>query len=145
MNVPGFPHPIAWYRLNKADFAQYMRASHLLARMLLDAGAESVEPLGIQPCPPITNIRQLDQYFARSHSVRDFLISAYHPLGTARIGTHSGMAVCDPTHKVFGTRNLYVMDGSNLPSSLGANPQITIMTLAMQASRALAEQLLNQA
>jgi choline dehydrogenase-like flavoprotein len=33
------------------------------------------------------------------------------------------------------------MDGASVPSSLGANPQVTIMTMAMRAARRLAEKL----
>ncbi len=141
--IPGSKHTLPWYRLNRQDFATYRRASALLARMFLDAGAESVEPVGFGPSRPLSSHKAIDRFFARHTSVRDYLISAYHPLGTARLGICSSQAVCDPTHRVFGTANLYVMDGSNMPSALGANPQITIMTLAMQGARALADQLVN--
>jgi choline dehydrogenase-like flavoprotein len=36
-------------------------------------------------------------------------------------------------------RNLYIMDASVIPCSLGVNPQITIMSLAMRAARLLAK------
>src|SRR5690606_41591783 len=54
----------------------------------------------------------------------------YHPLGTARLAADPAQGVCDPNHRVHGWQGLYVMDGSNPPTSLGANPQVTLMTLA---------------
>jgi choline dehydrogenase-like flavoprotein len=38
--------------------------------------------------------------------------------------------VLDGDGRVHGTEGVYVCDGSAIPSSLGVNPQITIMTLA---------------
>jgi choline dehydrogenase-like flavoprotein len=41
----------------------------------------------------------------------------------------------------YDVPGLCVMDGSVIPSPLGVNPQITIMTLAMRAATRLAETL----
>ena len=49
--------------------------------------------------------------------------------------------VCDAQHRVHGRQGLYVMDGSAVPSSLGANPQVTIMALAGRAAARLADHL----
>lgn len=61
------------------------------------------------------------------------------------MGLGTGQGVCDPTHRVFGLHNLYVMDGSSVPSALGANPQVTIMALALRSARQLAERLSHEA
>ena len=55
---------------------------------------------------------------------------AFHPLGTARAGADPGRAVVDADLAVHGARGVHVADGSVVPSSLGVNPQITIMALA---------------
>jgi choline dehydrogenase-like flavoprotein len=43
--------------------------------------------------------------------------------------------------RVHGIADLYVMDGSVLPSSPAVNPQLTIMALASRAAQRLAERL----
>ena len=74
----------------------------------------------------------------------DFIMSAYHPLGTARLAATGEHGVCDSEHRVFGWQGLTVMDGSVVPSSLGANPQITIMSLAARAASRLADRILKE-
>ena len=41
--------------------------------------------------------------------------------------------VVDSQFKVYGFDNLYVCDASVFPTSLGLNPQITVMSLAYYA------------
>ena len=74
----------------------------------------------------------------RSLSLFAFRSSAFHPLGTCRMGADAARGVVDFDHKVYGTRNLYVIDGSTVPSSLGVNPQVTIMAMAARAGHRLA-------
>ena len=57
-------------------------------------------------------------------------VMAFHPLGTARADADASGGVVDGDLKVHGVEGLYVADGSVVPSSLGVNPQITIMALA---------------
>jgi choline dehydrogenase-like flavoprotein len=55
---------------------------------------------------------------------------AFHPLGTARAGADPRQSVVDPDLALHGVTGVHVCDGSAVPSSLGVNPQITIMALA---------------
>ena len=55
---------------------------------------------------------------------------AFHPLGTARADARPTRGVIDGDLAVHGVRDVYVADGSAVPSSLGVNPQLTIMALA---------------
>lgn len=50
-----------------------------------------------------------------------------HLIGGARIGTSPEHSVCDRDHRVWGVDNLYVADGSALPTQGAANPALTIM------------------
>jgi choline dehydrogenase-like flavoprotein len=42
--------------------------------------------------------------------------------------------VVDRDHRVFGNPNLYIVDGSTLPTQGSANPALTIMALAARAA-----------
>jgi choline dehydrogenase-like flavoprotein len=55
---------------------------------------------------------------------------AFHPLGTARADARPQSGVVDADLRLHGSERIHVADGSVVPSSLGVNPQITIMALA---------------
>jgi len=55
---------------------------------------------------------------------------AFHPLGTCRMGVSPKSGAVDSNGESFEVKNLFVADGSVVPTSLGVNPQITIMALA---------------
>jgi choline dehydrogenase-like flavoprotein len=57
-----------------------------------------------------------------------------HLVGGARMATHAAGGVVDADHRVFGLPNLYVVDGSVLPTQGAANPALTIMALAARAA-----------
>jgi choline dehydrogenase-like flavoprotein len=49
--------------------------------------------------------------------------------------------VLDADQQVHDTPGLYVVDGAAVPSSLGVNPQVTIMALATRAAERIAARL----
>jgi len=143
-STPLLGFPILSYRMNKADFKLFLEGVRILAELHLNAGADALYVTGNPKYGPIHNHQELKQLLQQTLKPLDFLISAYHPLGTCGIAGSKKLGVCDSDHKVFGQENLYVMDGSSVPSALGVNPQITIMALATRAASHLADQLLNQ-
>ena len=142
-HVPGLPFPWITYRMNQADFERFKHATALLTAMYFAAGARSVNLPGLKFRQELRSQEEARQAIGAARHPRDFLVSAYHPLGTCRLAPHAAQGVCDPTHRVFGYHNLYVMDGSNLPSAPGVNPQVTIMALALRGAGLLAQRLAN--
>ena len=51
-----------------------------------------------------------------------------------RFGARPADGVVDSEHRVFGVPNLYVVDGSVLPTQGSANPALTIMALAARCA-----------
>lgn len=111
-----------------------------LAELFLLGGAQEVA-LPIAGSPPVHTLAQARAVAGTSIGLRRFRLLGPHPLGTARMGAEARTAVVDFEHRVFGTRGLYVADGSVVPTSLGVNPQVTIMAFALRAAEAIAAEL----
>ncbi len=62
-----------------------------------------------------------------------------HLVGGCRMGRAPGDSVIDSDHRVWGTPNLFVCDGSVMPTQGSANPALTIMALASRLADRLAE------
>jgi choline dehydrogenase-like flavoprotein len=62
-----------------------------------------------------------------------------HLVGGARMGFSSQDSVIDSSHRVWGVDNVFVVDGSVLPTQGAANPALVIMALADRCARLLAD------
>ena len=58
-----------------------------------------------------------------------------HLVGGCRMGTSPDNSVIDADHRVWGVPNLFVCDGSVMPTQGSANPALTIMALAQSRRR----------
>ncbi len=110
--------PLIHYDLCPEDLAKFRKGLSRLRELFLAAGAREVYlplPAGVAPA---------------SARPRDLTLMAFHPLGTARADARPTHGVTDGDLAVHGIAGLHVADGSVVPSSLGVNPQLTIMALA---------------
>jgi len=132
--------PVIRYWLSDRDVAHIKRGLDVLAQVYFAAGARRVHA-------PVAGFEILespdDLVRLRRANLRawDLDLSAYHPLGTARMGRDPASSVVNPDHQVHETRSLYVVDGAAVPSSLGVNPQVTIMAMATRAAEKIAAEL----
>jgi choline dehydrogenase-like flavoprotein len=60
-----------------------------------------------------------------------------HVVGTCRMGESPETSVVDPAQKVWGIENLYIADGSVLPTSGAANPSLTIAACALRMAEGM--------
>lgn len=61
-----------------------------------------------------------------------------HAVGTVRMGDDERSAPLDAVCRFRGVENLYITDGSALPTAAGVNPSLTIAANALRVGRAMA-------
>jgi hypothetical protein len=132
--------PLITYWLNHHDVSRLKRAVEILARVYFAGGARTVLPL-VNGFDEFNSLEDVDTFRRAKVTARDFEISAYHPLGTARMGTDQKKSVVGPDFQVHTTPGLYVADGSVVPSSPAVNPQMTIMAMATRAAESIGKTL----
>jgi len=125
--------PLITYSLVDHDVARLKRAVEILGRVYFAAGARTVIPL-VHGFDELASPADLERLRRAKLRARDFELSAYHPLGTARMGRDARTSVVGADHQVHDTPGCYVVDGSVVPTSPAVNPQVTIMTLATRAA-----------
>ncbi len=139
VSIPG-REPLILYRLKQKVKALFMQGITALCEIYFAAGAKEVLlPFSFKPVA-----RSMDEIHALSGKKikwRDTEMIAQHPLGSARMGTSADHAVVDQFYRTFEYPNLFIVDGSIIPTSIGVNPQETIMALALRAGRYLREEI----
>jgi len=120
---------LIFYSLGKADLKKCIDGIVLLCRMFFEAGAKEVY-LPIHTLPQISSAEEISEIYALNIQPKDLDILAFHPLGTCRMGTNPKTSVIDSNCRVHEMENLFICDGSIFPSSLGVNPQMTIMAFS---------------
>ena len=104
--------PILSHHFSPYDLERGRTLGRLMARILKNAGAF---------------FRPTKSFPSEEHVA--------HQCGTLRFGTDPEHAVADADCRLFGQPNVFVVDGSVLPTSLGVGPALTIMANALRAAR----------
>jgi choline dehydrogenase-like flavoprotein len=132
--------PLIRYDVSDNDVARLRRGIDIISRVYLAAGAETVYT-GVRGHEVVRSPAELTALRRATLKARDFELTAYHPLGTVRMGADPGRSVVGPDLQAHDLPGLYVCDGGVLPTSPAVNPQLTIMAVARRAARALADKL----
>ncbi len=131
--------PLVTYRMAEKDKATVPKLMRLMADIWFAAGAKEVflPVLGLGGVTP-DRLKSLDLEHVKG---RDLECGSQHPLGTCRMGPTKESSVVDPEGECWDLPGVTIADGSVVPTSLGVNPQLSIMALALRISRRLAERL----
>jgi choline dehydrogenase-like flavoprotein len=132
--------PLIVYDMSREDALRMQRGIEIASEIFLAAGAKRVYPF-VTGQHAIDSQKDLDTLRARRLRPGDFEVTSYHPLGTCRMGADPARSVLTPDHQTRDVRHLYVVDGSAIPSSLGVNPQMTIMAMALRAAEIIHDRL----
>ncbi len=126
------------YTPTNKDFQTVLTGLELSGEIMLAAGAESVMPNTFKYYE-FKNVDQLRTLKKRITDPSEITLGTGHPQGGNVLGSSSEPGVVDAEFKVFGYENLFVSDASVFPTSLGVNPQLTVMGLADYAVRFVKE------
>ena len=126
-----------FYRLTSGDSKMMIEGMKNAARIFFATGATRV----------ITSHRKKTVLYGeddltlideRGVGNLDINLGSGHPQGGNRMGGNPRTSVVDSYGKFHGIENLFVCDASIFPSSLGVNPQLTVMSLAVRTAEHIA-------
>jgi choline dehydrogenase-like flavoprotein len=118
------------YDLGDLDRTRILAGLRATARVFFAAGATEVVP-GVHGVGRIRTVGEIDELLTDDIPAHAIGLYASHPMGTCRMGDDPARSVVDPDGRVWGWRNLHVADASVFPTSLGVNPQVTVMALGL--------------
>jgi choline dehydrogenase-like flavoprotein len=128
--------PLVLYRMNARDKARLLKTIHVLGEIAFAAGAREVL-VPVFGSGTIKKRKDLDFLLENKIPATRVECMAFHPLGSARMATRPEGGVVKPTGETWAVENLFVCDGSILPTSIGVNSQLPIMSVAMMLARGL--------
>ncbi|HEV2220389.1 MAG TPA: GMC family oxidoreductase [Casimicrobiaceae bacterium] len=141
VRLAGDGTPILDYALTPYIFDGVRRALAAMAEIQFAAGAASVMPVhgeGRSYADVGAAKAAIDGFDLRPRATP--IVSA-HVMGGAPLGPDPRHAVTDPAGRHHQLDNLHVLDGSLFPTSIGANPQMSIYAIAARLATGLAQRM----
>ncbi len=121
------------YDVLEEDVRVHKKGLLQIAKIYFAAGAIEVHP-GVIGAGPFTDYARLEKFLTAAPMDR-MSIYASHPMGTCRMSSDKKQGVVQTTGESWDIEGLYVSDASVFPTSLGVNPQITVMSTSVQIAR----------
>ena len=130
--------PMLDYPLNEYLWEGFRRAFATMAEIQFAAGATKVMPLH-GDSESFTSVHAAKRAIAQ-FDLRPLItpVVSAHVMGGAPLGPDPRAAVVDETGRHHQLANLHVFDGSLFPTSIGANPQLSIYALVAKLASVLA-------
>jgi hypothetical protein len=117
------------YQLHERDVRSLREGTKLSAKIYFTAGAEKIS-LNHVDLPLLHREQDIDLIDRLCFEPNRMALFSAHQMSSCRMGVDPKTSVTDSYGKVHGMDNLYIADASLFPTSLGYNPQLTIMALA---------------
>ena len=117
--------PIVSYRFDPDDLTMIKIALRRTANLLFQAGAIELY-MPIAGIGGVTSLNELDQKL-NGVKPETLEIVTVHVMASCPMGTDPSTSVVNPDGNLWNMKNILVTDASILPSSIGKNPQGTIM------------------
>ena len=141
VRLAGDGTPILDYALTPYIFDGVRRAFATMAEIQFAAGAGAVMPVHGDGRSYSSIAAARAAIGAFDLRPRATTIVSAHVMGGAPLGPDPRHAVVDPAGRHHQLGNLHVFDGSLFPTSIGANPQLSIYAVAAKLATRLAQRL----
>lgn len=141
VELRGDGSPVLDYRLTDYTWDGLRRAFHTMAEIQFAAGAKAVLPLHADADyvkTPAEARELIDRLSLELYRTR---LGSAHVMGGCAMGEDPKQAVTDSLGRHHQLENLSIHDGSLFPTSIGANPQLSVYGLTAQLSTELAKRL----
>lgn len=125
------------YQLTQADADKMLKGIWAIGRIFFEAGARTVYA-GVYRHERFRNVEELDRLLSDPIPPAFMEALSMHPHGSVPMASTANLGGVDLDGKVFGTENVYVADGSIFPTTLGVNPQLSIMAYARKIALGVA-------
>lgn len=129
--------PLVTYKMIARDRERLFKTIHILGEMAFASGAREVL-IPIFGSPTIKKKEDLAFLLEGKVPASRVECMAFHPLGSAKMSTSPDHGVVKPSGETWAVENLFVIDGSILPTSIGVNSQLPIMGVSMMLAKGLA-------
>ncbi len=135
VDVDSHGKPVLHYRLHPYDANHMMIGLEQAMRIHRAAGAETVygphnDCLSFDCRSDDDFEAYLERVKACGHRPNHLGLFCAHQMSSCRIGDSSKIGAISPEGESYEIKNLFVADGSVLPTSTGVNPMLTIFAAA---------------
>eukprot|EP00252_Welwitschia_mirabilis_P022370 TRINITY_DN6031_c0_g1_i3.p1 TRINITY_DN6031_c0_g1~~TRINITY_DN6031_c0_g1_i3.p1 ORF type:complete len:671 (-),score=-57.36 TRINITY_DN6031_c0_g1_i3:67-2079(-) len=139
-----FPGSIRYQVSDPRDARALSIGIERILRILVAAGAEEIgthhlsgESLDVKH----SSAEEIEEFIkkaaSRKISNQKCLLLSAHQMGSCRMGTDPRSSVVNEKGECWEVQNLFLGDGSVLPSALGVNPMVTIQSIAFCTASAV--------
>lgn len=123
-------HKDIHYTVDDEDFEAMKKGLIATAKILFASGARKLY-LPTSHISSIDRVEDVERVIgALKNEPARYKYTSFHPQGTCRMGRDPKKSVVNPYGETHDVKNLYVLDASLLPTSIGYNPSETVYALA---------------
>ncbi len=134
--MPGTDYPINDYLVDAVK-----RSWKVMAEIQFAAGAKKVRLIHSQ-MDFVSSMNEINDAIANADtSVNKMRIGSAHVMGGCAMGEDPASSVVNSDGKFHHLDGLHIMDGSTFPTSIGANPQLSIYGMVAKQATKLAQSL----
>ena len=126
--------PLAYYNIDHIEHERLLRTTALSCQLMFEMGAKKCL-LSFAHFTEIDSPDQIPKIYDAGIKKEEIEIPTVHAFATSRMGANPNRSVTNPWGETWEVERLFVADSGSVPSSLGVNPQETIMALATRTGQ----------